>query len=149
MTFWEADIAGTPRFPEGVKLMVGDAGELFGTGNGDALRELCVRWKWPLAWATKAGGADVLRLRVLDPVVAKAGGVNVTVSDATLEAFEHQWQGANATKKVSGEVGLWAGLYAAAPARLRLAGTMRAGLCADAECVGADESGDCVCSSSE
>ena len=134
-------------FPEGVKLLVGDAGELFGTENGDALRELCIKWRWPLAWATKAGGTDVLRLRVLDPVVAKAGGTNVTVSEATMKVFDHQWQVANATKKASGEAAVWAKVWEAAPSRLRLPGTMRAGLCTDSECVGADASGDCVCSS--
>ena len=174
MTFWEADIAGTPLFPEGVKLFVADTELLFGTADGEALQLICIKWGWVLAWASGAGdtqqqlqaslrssaqpapASSTDRLRIIDPIVAHdsrrlqnrvaTADVNVTVSASALAGFRNAWNTANATRAKGGPGALWEALWGEVPPRLRVMGTMRAGLCADADaCIGADEHGDCVC----
>ena len=134
MTFWEADVAGAPLFPAGVKMFVADAAELFGTPGGAALRALCTKWGWVLAWALRDAPAgtslELLSRRIVDPSVVRHTTANATVAHAAAAAFEAQWAGANATRRAGGPAALWAALWTATPARLRL-GVMRAGLCAD------------------
>ena len=38
--YWEANIAGAPRYPDGIKMMVGSFGDLFGTRLGHKVRKL-------------------------------------------------------------------------------------------------------------
>ena len=50
MTFWEADIAAAPLFPDGIKLIVADAVELFGTPLGEQLQATCINWGWSVLY---------------------------------------------------------------------------------------------------
>ena len=49
--YWEANTVGRLPYPTSVAMVIGSYAELFGSTLGDELRELCIRWGWPLAWA--------------------------------------------------------------------------------------------------
>ncbi len=49
--YWEANIAGAPLYPDGIKMLVGSFGDLFGTMLGRRLQAWCVQQGWVLAWA--------------------------------------------------------------------------------------------------
>ena len=49
--YWEAQIAGNVLFPEGVKMLVGQFEQLFGTPTGMQLRHLAKQNGWVLGWA--------------------------------------------------------------------------------------------------
>jgi hypothetical protein len=55
--YWEANIAGAPLYPDGIKMLVGSFGDLFGTMLGRRLQALCVQQGWVLAWALGNPGA--------------------------------------------------------------------------------------------
>ena len=38
LTYWEADVLGTVRYPEGIKLITASFNALFGTSTGAALQ---------------------------------------------------------------------------------------------------------------
>lgn len=56
--YWEANIAGAPPFPAGVKMLVGSFSKLFGTDDGRRLQAWCKKEGWVLAWALGSVGAD-------------------------------------------------------------------------------------------
>ena len=47
----EANIAGAPLFPAGLKMLVGSFKDLFGTEHGVRLQQWCRSRGWVLAWA--------------------------------------------------------------------------------------------------
>lgn len=49
--YWEANIAGAPLFPAGVKMFVGSFRDLFGTRDGRRLQAWCRARGWVLSWA--------------------------------------------------------------------------------------------------
>lgn len=109
--YWEANIAGAPYFPTGIKMLVGSFAKLFGTADGRRLQAWCKKEGWVLAWGLgAAGGKDedtdphnhgdsqtmaapyanrTLDLQVLPHTAATH---NMTVSALDREAFEHLWK---------------------------------------------------------
>ena len=49
--YWEANIAGAPLFPDGIKMLVGSFAGLFGTRLGIQLQNWSIKQGWVLAWA--------------------------------------------------------------------------------------------------
>jgi hypothetical protein len=49
--YWEANIAGAPLYPDGIKMLVGSFAGLFGTSLGSKLQKWCIKQGWVLAWA--------------------------------------------------------------------------------------------------
>jgi hypothetical protein len=49
--YWEADIAGTVHYPDGIKMVIGTFTSLFGTVLGEQLQHWCIEHGWPLVWA--------------------------------------------------------------------------------------------------
>ena len=56
--YWEANIAGAPPFPAGIKMLVGSFPKMFGTEDGKRLQAWCKKAGWVLAWALGSVGAD-------------------------------------------------------------------------------------------
>ena len=50
-SYWESNILGTVRYPEGVKFISVSFLEYFGTTAGQAIREWCIEHGWALSWA--------------------------------------------------------------------------------------------------
>jgi len=116
----------------------GHAG-LFGTPLGDQLRDFSVKNKRPLVWAN--GGIAGVGGMLIDPVVGNIAGGRITEQDRQL--FK-TWTRVD-------EQG-WAGLFAAAPAHLKLSAPsfLKREVCAEAEkdpakqVMGTDGEGNCV-----
>eukprot|EP01047_Picozoa_sp_COSAG01_P033281 COSAG01_NODE_2442_length_7689_cov_89.459289_9_plen_183_part_00 len=98
-------MGGTPLYPEAVKLVIGDFGNLFGTPLGQTLRDWCVSRGWLLVWALGAAGQNVqaewfgqppiyslFNQRTLDPIAAAAAASSVAnVSALTTPAIQSQF----------------------------------------------------------
>lgn len=54
--YWESNIVGNPRLPEGVKFLIGQFPALFGTSAGRRVQQLADHYGWPLVWALGNGG---------------------------------------------------------------------------------------------
>ena len=100
--YWEANIAGAPLYPDGIKMMVGSFGDLFGTRLGHKLREWCQQQGWVLAWAlgnpANTEGQDDAQTapyanRTLDPAVLSHTTASHNLSLASSVAgFEELWK---------------------------------------------------------
>lgn len=106
--YWEANIAGAPYFPAGIKMLVGSFAKLFGTDDGQRLQAWCKKEGWVLAWGLgAAGGKDeddvphhgsqtmtapyanrTLDLHVLPHTTAIH---NLTITSDDRDKFEHLW----------------------------------------------------------
>lgn len=151
--YWESNIVGNPRIPEGVKFLVGNFPALFGTDLGRTLQQVCDHYSWPLVWAYgygQAGGHQQSSVpgnkRVLDPTDA-AVHTNATLSNGAVGSFEEVWTLAETGRK-SGTPSAtkfsewWSSLE---ESQMRLA-PMTSSSCADNECIGTVVgSNDCVC----
>jgi hypothetical protein len=145
MTFIEADLAGNVLFPNGVKLLVADAVELFGTDLGVQMQTLCIKWGWVLAWSLQPDlKVEYISQRIADPTVLVHTRANATVDPDTQAAFGRVWREANATKAATGWEGLWSAIKGTVPKRLQLRPS-RAVDCSNSDCIGADAAGDCLC----
>ena len=91
-TFMEPNLAGTVRYPDGIKLVVATFTSLFGTENGRKVQSFCKKWGWVLAWALSTNGAERFALdsRVIDPEVfaVATASHNATVS-AEVQQLRH------------------------------------------------------------
>lgn len=118
--YFEMNPAVTVAYPEGIQMMIGMFDRLFGTPEGEKLRQWCISRGWPLAWAhnpidstlhtgpdpTGASfppledfwtGVEAANIRLLDPtVLAKVPeGYNFTDTPGLLRAareFEDRWK---------------------------------------------------------
>jgi hypothetical protein len=103
--YWEANIAGAPLFPAGIKMLVGSFKDLFGTPGGQRLQAWCRARGWVLTWALGAaddgddgGGSpedttkSTFSRRALDPAVfaATAASHNLSLA-ADVPAFKRLW----------------------------------------------------------
>ena len=151
ITFMEPNLAGTVRYPDGVKFVVATFTTLFGTENGRKVQAFCKKWGWVLAWALSTNGADsaALDARVIDPEVfaVTTASRNTTVSAESEQRFAALWQGVNATGAKALTPAGWTKNWASLPAELGLSVGLRGGDCGDIDhCVGvATVSGKCVC----
>jgi hypothetical protein len=176
ISFMEPDIAGAVRFADGgVKLLVADFPSLFGTEDGERLRRVCRKWRWPLLWGLGPNGAHgpaALSGRALDPAVCSATAsrrgpaagaatagrarsprgpgplLNASVPAADAAAFGALWALASRTRagKAPPSAAAWAGWWDSLPASVRVSAGAKAGQCSDMDrCVGVDPAGTCVC----
>ena len=63
LNYWEANIAGAPRFrtdrADSVSHVIASFAELYGSSDGALLRRWCAKYGWPIVWALGPnGGAD-------------------------------------------------------------------------------------------
>lgn len=169
--YWEAMPAGTMEFPQDIRFLIGNFGKVFGSANGERLREWCLQRGWVLVWALGPNfngtatwgsllpGSNVTaNQRLVDPLVASrtTAAPTLPTDDATVVSFQRQWfkvknlrstvpEGklANTTAAL-----LWHNLTAASPAALRVS-PLRDATCKQlqegAECVGISGDGRCVC----
>ena len=156
-----AEIAGNILFPAGVKMLVGQFDQLFGTATGRQLQSLAIQNKWVLAWGLGAWNSSSwgghwhhsapsrnysFAGRVLDPTVlaATTAGHNYTTSPATVAAWQVAWATA-ASARAANKTGIaWLHQWRELPQALHLE-PLRAGDCGSVNaCVGVS-GGSCVC----
>jgi len=169
--YYETDIFGNPRFPDGVSFLIGNFHTLFGTDGGKHLQLLAEQYSWPLVWGlggmpsdsqtTKSSMLKSLQQgldtptswagnqRVLDPIAIASDALNTTISISSKEAFTTVWtEVANRRKGPSpitpSESSTWWAVLASSQIRLTPL-TARSG-CSEDLCVGSNaESGECIC----
>eukprot|EP00040_Diaphanoeca_grandis_P009079 m.47537 g.47537 ORF g.47537 m.47537 type:complete len:460 (-) comp20515_c0_seq1:62-1441(-) len=150
LTFIEPDLAGTVRYPEGIKLVVASFTSLFGTENGRKVQEFCRMWGWMLTWALSTNSAESfdVDLRVIDPHVfdATTAKHNMTISADARGHFADLWQTVNASGSNLPPT-TWTSHWMSLPQELRLSAGIRARDCEDVDsCVGVStHSNMCVC----
>jgi len=155
MHYWESDILGNPRLVGGVKLVIGNFKNLFGTAAGKQLQEVADHYSWPLFWShgtTSSGGHRRRKTltssfgseRILDPIVVQT---NATLSSDAQSTFQDVWsQVTSARAGAMSDAQLdkfWTTLQAeqtqVAPVTARACGNID-------DCVATSVvSGDCIC----
>merc|ERR1712048_294172 len=157
MHYWESDILGNPRLSGGVKFLIGNFKNLFGTAAGKQLQTVADHYAWPLFWAhgTVSGGSRRRRKtsadvsvhgseRVLDPVNVHT---NASVPSSSKASFDDLWAQVESARAGSIQDSqldsFWSTLQ---DQQLRVA-PITAHSCADTDsCVATDVStGDCIC----
>lgn len=101
MRYWESNIVGNPRLVGGVKFLIGNFKNLFGTDVGRKLQSVADHYVWPVFWAhgTVSGGGHRRRKsalgasavgseRVLDPTHTHT---NATLPSDAKSNFEDLW----------------------------------------------------------
>jgi hypothetical protein len=169
--YWESNIVGNPRLPEGVKFLIAQFPALFGTSAGRRIQELADHYGWPLVWAlgdaghksgkhpphpphngTKPGPGSRHSMpgnqRLLDPRSATLT-TNVTLPEESLANFKAAWAIAEDARASGGNitaanVTAWWALVNASQIRIA---PLTAQSCSDSHnCLGTDVvSKDCVC----
>ena len=107
LRYWEAVVGGAPLYPDGIKFVIGNFPELFGTPGGQQLRDWCISRGWVLIWALGAAGQNVqaewfgqpptyalFNQRTLDPIVLAAttvGNVSSITTTAIQSKFGQLW----------------------------------------------------------
>ena len=112
LNYWEANIAGAPRFrtdrADSVSHVIASFPELYGSSDGALLRRWCAKYGWPIVWALGPnGGADfwaestetskgktfLANERLLDVAAHGKGGLpagrNISATDLTQAAAAH------------------------------------------------------------
>uniref|UniRef100_A0A7S4BK56 Uncharacterized protein n=1 Tax=Chrysotila carterae TaxID=13221 RepID=A0A7S4BK56_CHRCT len=171
--YFEAMPAATLSFETDIKLVIADFSALWGEAVGQLLRAWCSTQRWPLAWALglnrgrshgvafwDAGGfkgtfgTDPFP-RFLDPELAVTAGINITVSQFDLSAFDASWESAAASRIVALQQNKsfdpkewsrrWSQLRPNTSESLWL-GLLRPRACADTErCLGVTRKRNCAC----
>ena len=159
--YWEADIVGTVAYPQGIKMVIGTFGSLFGSEYGEALQAWCRRQGWVLLWALGPGDGgggkgmdfdsppapvDARTTRMLDPSVlpSATAGRNTSVAEYA-DSFTALWKKVGAARTSNTTAAEYAAWFAELPTGLAARGLM-AGECADASrCVGTRADGACIC----
>jgi hypothetical protein len=154
--YWEANILGNPRLPEGVRFLIGNFGAIFGTVDGERLQELCRSRGWPLVWALGTYNRGVVTTtlllptgneRLLDPQIASS--TNATLAAGASDQFAKIWSEVKTSRELVKNVPT--PVLAAFWHRLKSVQTRVAPLssssCEDVEnCIGTETaSGRCVC----
>lgn len=163
--YWEGQISGNILFPEGVKMLVGQYDQLFGTSTGQQLQVLCKKNRWVLLWGlgewniTDNGGGShhhwspptdqnyTFSGRVFDPTVlaGSTAAHNQSVSPATTASWSKAWQTAAATRRNNSTGLVWQRMWKALPSELQVE-PVRPGDCGSVNaCVGVDVAGKCLC----
>jgi hypothetical protein len=171
--YWEQNTVGPLPYPQAVTMVVASYAELFGSRQGAALRQLCTRWGWPLAWAlgqppSQHGGenggwmaTNVNRsvARLLDPVVLRRSpaGHNLSAAvEAAEPAFADAWtKVAQSNENATGWTESGDDWDALVLGVMGSGGSLaveplRAGQCEGqhtGRCVGVSGAGNCVCHS--
>merc|ERR1719238_2238905 len=79
MHYWESDILGNPRLSGGVKFLIGNFKNLFGTTAGKQLQTVADHYSWPLFWAhgTASGGSRRRRKTTVEASASVHGSERV------------------------------------------------------------------------
>ncbi|CAK9062594.1 unnamed protein product [Durusdinium trenchii] len=107
--YMESNIMANPRLPEVVKFGIGNFDTLFGTKDGQEVRKISQRFKWPLFWAFGVGivkpRPQQMKLRALYKLnrrIADPSNIvmttNASVSSGAVASFEAVWQQAAAVR---------------------------------------------------
>lgn len=154
--YWESNILGHPRLPEGVKFLIGNFPLMFGTDDGRSLQKVSEHYSWPLVWAfgygqasSKSSSTVAGNKRILDPTDA-AANTNATLPNSAANNFEDVWSLVETARKsqtnpsASDFSRWWSSLE---ESQVRMA-PLAHDSCADTDCVGiAIGSNDCICKS--
>jgi len=154
--YWESNIVGHPRLPDGVKFLIGNFPILFGTDQGRKLQKVADHYKWPLVWSrgrstshidSNADASVSWNKRFLDPVNMHT---NATFANGAHSSFEKVWSSVEAARTAgsptSSQFDEWWSTMEQIQVRLA---PMTARSCLDAECIGTViGSHDCICTSS-
>lgn len=171
--YYESNILGNPRFPEGISFLIGSFHTLFGTDGGRELQQLADRFSWPLVWALGAkpeapthGNSRPHRLlggvargpkghsfagnqRFLDPSASGSRATNASVPSAAMKTFAQVWNKVAQRRKVLSPIHTEQWLqwwYHLVNSQVRLAPLTAQAGCSDHACIGTiATSGDCVC----
>jgi hypothetical protein len=174
--YLEPDIAGSPSYPDSIKMLIASFADLFGTAKGQQLQAWCVSQGWPLLWAIGFAGGDshqessmpVAMDRITDPLVQQAhqhqqqekaqvqaphrAGLNISTAliQQAASPFRQSWSAINQSRPPLNDSSTWAALWskfvAEIPPELRVQ-PLFADDCQDtARCIGRNAPGDCVCS---
>lgn len=169
--YFESMPAGVLRFPQDVKFLIGKFPRLFGTVEGAALQQWCLKRGWLLVWslglnvgddvnfftAPYLNGTFPSNLRFLDPRVALSSSVNISralLAEAST-AFDKMWLETQRVRAImnlrnsSVSSGMWKHLYlnvsSSLSPELQLE-PLRAAACEDEEhCIGTNRLGHCTC----
>jgi len=162
--YYEANILGNPRYPDGIRFLIAVFGNHFGAESGLKLQEWANKWNWPLVWAlgdVNGGGGGHRRRkatadqgsfpgnqRILDPSMKRSTEINATYPTGASGAFSSLWQTvaqarAVGTPTATQYTNWWADLKTS---QVRLAPASARGCANPDVCVGIDvDSNDCVC----
>jgi hypothetical protein len=108
--YWEANTVGPLQYPEAVSMVIASYAELFGSEQGAELRRLCLKWRWPLAWALGqppsspdvdndkwvAANINATVARILDPIVLSGHSNMTAASQVAKPTYELAWERAAA-----------------------------------------------------
>lgn len=166
MKYIESNLLGNPRFPEGVRFLIGNFCSLFGTAGGLSLQKFAKKYGWPLLWA-QGGPLDATMWerripgngRVLDPTVDPARPLNITLPKESAPNFWSAWSKmhnqrqsdenfcSEATASDGRVAAMWSDF---SKHQLRLA-PVTSRTCSDIEaCIGTElSSGICICHGSD
>merc|ERR1712093_826245 len=107
--YYEANILGNPRLPDGVSFLIGNFHTLFGTDAGREMQLLADHYSWPLVWGFAANpphfGLQNEResspnamntsfpgnQRILDPEVLASQALNYTMGAGAKDVFLEVW----------------------------------------------------------
>jgi len=154
MKYWETNVVGNVRFPEGVRFVIGSFPSLFGTLDGHRLQDFARRFGWPMVWSLaqvpKWGhfgrSSAPLNHRVLDPTVVASPSLNITLPDAAHRAFEALWNLVAQQRQNASDVQWRLWWEKLALNQIQLAPATARRCAASDSCIGSElKSGICLC----
>eukprot|EP00928_Gymnodinium_smaydae_P040329 TRINITY_DN27361_c0_g1_i1.p1 TRINITY_DN27361_c0_g1~~TRINITY_DN27361_c0_g1_i1.p1 ORF type:complete len:203 (-),score=29.92 TRINITY_DN27361_c0_g1_i1:207-815(-) len=153
--YMEPNILGNPALPEGVRFLIGNLPQVFGTPSGKKLQELCKQRSWPLLWALGTSGRGfvqpqfefAMNNRILDPENAKLL-TDAVITDEAIEQFNDLWQTVESARaKAEPKARQWHSWWKQLEQIQTRVGPIGALTCADTErCIAIDGSNNkCIC----
>lgn len=155
--YWESNIAGNPRLPDGVKFLIGNFPVMFGTSKGRELQQTCDHFGWPLVWAFgygdssgghHSGSVSVAgNKRIIDPTNIHT---NASLSLSAFSDFEQVWSLAESAWNLgTPSAEQWSQWWTSLEESQVRVAPMSYSACEDSDCIGtsiADK--DCICKAS-
>eukprot|EP00040_Diaphanoeca_grandis_P044362 m.12075 g.12075 ORF g.12075 m.12075 type:complete len:474 (-) comp9131_c0_seq2:1-1422(-) len=157
--YWEPNIVGTVKYPDGVSFIIAHFPSVFGTSAGVALRRWCAKWGWPLVWALGTPQVTDSRetpprfydQRRIDPIALMEPNVTVTnktsiISSKDVDAVNTMWNTVMASRTNETSSAQWTSWWNQLPQNLQVE-PISAGKCESLEACFAVtlETSDCIC----
>lgn len=158
--YWETNIAGNVRFPEGVRFLIGSFVPLFGTQDGRTLQTFAQTFGWPLVWAftefmevqnpSSASAAlnqsYVLNERAVDPTMEGSVALNATFPADAKASFNALWASVE-EHRVNATNGQWIEWWKTlSGSQVRVAPSTASSCGGSQLCIGSElKSGTCIC----